>query len=75
MPRPIFGRSTRAALPAALIAAACIVPLVPQHAAATPAFTQQTKQPCGRCHTNAASGALNPFGQKFKENGHKLPAK
>ena len=59
-----------AAAVAALFAAAT---LASGPAAATPQYAAQTKRPCGQCHVNAAGGgALKPFGQKFKDNGHKL---
>ena len=36
-------------------------------------FSQQTKLPCGQCHTNpAGGGALKSFGAKFKANGFKV---
>ena len=45
----------------------------PRHATATPAYAAQTKLPCGQCHVSpGGGGALKPFGQKFKDNGHKL---
>jgi len=41
---------------------------------AKPEFAAQTGKPCGTCHQNpAGGGALKPFGEKFKENGFKLP--
>ena len=43
-------------------------------ASAKPEFAAQTGKPCGTCHQNpAGGGALKPFGEKFKENGFKLP--
>ncbi len=61
-------------LPAAAVAALfAAVTLAPRPAAATPQYAAQTKLPCGQCHVNpAGGGALKPFGQKFKDNGHKL---
>jgi hypothetical protein len=45
-----------------------------QPANATPAFATATGKPCGQCHVNPAGGGkLKPFGEKFKENGNKLP--
>jgi hypothetical protein len=42
-------------------------------AEATPQFAQQTKMPCGQCHSNPGGGGkLKPFGQKFKEKGNRL---
>ena len=44
-----------------------------QPASAKPEFAASTGKPCGFCHQNpAGGGALKPFGQKFKDNGHKL---
>jgi hypothetical protein len=41
---------------------------------AKPEFAAQTGKPCGQCHVNPAGGGkLKPFGEKFKENGFKLP--
>ena len=42
-------------------------------AGATPEFAKQTGKPCSQCHLSPAGGALNPYGKKFKANGHKLP--
>jgi len=48
----------------------------PQRADALPAYAQQTKLACGRCHVNAAGGgALTAFGKAFAANGHKVPSK
>jgi hypothetical protein len=45
-----------------------------QPANATPAFAAATGKSCGQCHVNPAGGGkLKPFGEKFKENGNKLP--
>lgn len=58
---------------AAVAALFAAVTLVPRQAAATPQYAAQTKLPCGQCHASpAGGGALKPFGQKFKDNGHKL---
>ena len=49
---------------------------VPQPAGALPAYAQQTKLSCGRCHVSAAGGgALTAFGKAFAANGHKVPSK
>lgn len=46
---------------------------VSQTANALPAYAASTGKPCGQCHQNpAGGGALKPFGEKFKANGHKL---
>ena len=56
----------------ALVSAAAL--LVSRPAAATPQFAKDTGKSCGDCHTNpAGGGALTPLGEKFKENGNKLP--
>jgi hypothetical protein len=48
----------------------------PQPADALPAYAQQTKLACGRCHVSAAGGgALTAFGKAFAANGHKVPSK
>ena len=61
-----------AAAAALLIAAA--VAISPRHAHATPAYTVQTKLPCGQCHVNPAGGLpTNNFGKAFAANDHKLP--
>jgi hypothetical protein len=47
---------------------------VHRSAEALPAYSEQTKLPCGQCHTNPAGGKdLTDFGKKFQANGHKLP--
>ena len=48
----------------------------PRPADALPAYAQQTKLACGRCHVSAAGGgALTAFGKAFAANGHKVPKK
>jgi mono/diheme cytochrome c family protein len=48
----------------------------PQPADALPAYAQQTKLACGRCHVSAAGGgALTAFGKAYVANGHKVPSK
>jgi hypothetical protein len=60
----------------AIITAATTLIVLPQNAAATPVFAQQTGLPCGQCHENPAGGGkLKEFGQKFQANGNKLPGK
>jgi hypothetical protein len=50
--------------------------IAPQSADALPAYAQQTKLACGRCHVSAAGGgALTAFGKAFAANGHKVPSK
>src|SRR4249920_172455 len=47
----------------------------PDPADALPAYAQQTKLACGRCHVSAAGGgALTGFGKSFAANGHKVPS-
>jgi hypothetical protein len=42
-------------------------------AQATPAYAQQTGQPCGTCHVNKAGGGkLTAKGEHFQKNGHKM---
>ncbi len=58
---------------AAMAAFFATVAFGPRPAAATPQYAAQTKLPCGQCHVNpAGGGALKPFGEKFKENGHQV---
>ena len=48
----------------------------PQRASALPAYAQQTRLACGRCHVNpAGGGARTSFGNAFLANGHKVPSK
>ena len=48
--------------------------LAPRPASATPQYAQQTGLACGRCHENPSGGGkLKAFGEKFKENDHKVP--
>jgi len=42
-------------------------------AAAKPQFVQQTGLPCAQCHQTPAGGKLTSFGEKFQQNGNKLP--
>ena len=40
----------------------------PQHAAATPAFAQQTGKACGSCHVSkSGGGALTAAGKAFQK--------
>jgi hypothetical protein len=55
-----------------LLTAVALTMASPQ-AAATPQFSQQTKLPCGQCHsTPSGGGKLKPFGERFKAKGNKL---
>jgi hypothetical protein len=59
---------------AAILIAGAMSLTVSQPANAKPEFAAQTGKPCGQCHVNPAGGGkLKPFGEKFKENGFKLP--
>jgi len=41
----------------------------PQHAAATPAFAQQTGKACGSCHVSkSGGGALTKAGKAFQKS-------
>lgn len=65
---------------AGALATASIVALAafaaPRPADALPAYAQQTKLACGRCHVSAAGGgALTGFGKTFAASGHKVPSK
>lgn len=58
---------------AAILVAGTLSLTVSGSAKATPQYAADTKKACGVCHTNpAGGGALKPFGEKFKANGHKL---
>jgi hypothetical protein len=62
-----------AGLAAVVLVGAASLVVSPEGAQALPAYAQQTKLPCGQCHTNpSGGGALKSFGQKFQANGHKL---
>ena len=59
---------------AAIVIGAAMSLSAVQSAHATPQYAAQTGKACGQCHANPAGGGpLKPFGEKFKENGHKLP--
>ena len=59
---------------AAILIAGAMSVTISQPANAKPEFAAQTGKACGQCHQNpAGGGALKPFGEKFKENGFKLP--
>ena len=73
VPGVIFGLA--GALATASIVAV-VAFLAPRPADALPAYAQQTKLACGRCHVSAAGGgALTAFGKAFAANGHKVPSK
>lgn len=58
----------------AAAAATVFLAIAPRPAAATAQFATDTGKACGDCHTAAAGGGpLTAFGQKFKDNGNKLP--
>ena len=76
----IFNRTTTtlftgaAGFFAAILVVGAMASIAPRAAKATPQFSQQTNRPCGQCHANPAGGGkLKPFGQRFKDNGYKLP--
>ena len=49
------------------------VALAPRPVEALPQYSQETGLACGRCHVDPGGGGkLNPFGQKYKDNGHRL---
>ncbi len=70
----IVRKLTPALMSAAAVAVLfAAVTVAPRPAASMPQYAAQTKLPCGQCHVNpAGGGTLKPFGQKFKDNGHKL---
>jgi hypothetical protein len=58
---------------AAAIALTWMLMLAPSGARAKPLYAAQTGLPCARCHVGLdGSGGLKPFGQKFRDSGHKL---
>jgi hypothetical protein len=59
---------------AAVAMAGTISLFLSRSAIATPAYAKQTGKSCAVCHVNPDGGALTPFGEKFKADGHKLPA-
>jgi hypothetical protein len=66
----VFSASFAGLAGAALI---LTVALGPGPAMALPQYAAQTKLPCSQCHVNkAGGGTLKPFGEKFRNNGHKL---
>ena len=68
IPGTVYGFAGGMALLVALAAFA-----VPRPAGALPAYAQQTKLACGRCHVNPAGGGeRTAFGKAFAANGHKL---
>jgi hypothetical protein len=51
-----------------------MIAMIGPGAQALPAYAQQTGFDCHGCHINpTGGGALNEAGQKFKDNGHRLP--
>jgi hypothetical protein len=47
---------------------------VPRQATAKQEYAQQTGLPCGQCHRNpSGGGTLKAFGERYRDNGHKLP--
>ena len=58
---------------AAIMIAGAISLTISRPANATPEYTKQTGKACGDCHQSPSGGALSPFGEQFKANGHQLP--
>jgi len=54
----------------AMILAAAVMIIFPQHARAVSAFAQQTGQPCSACHVGAYGPQLTAFGRAFKLGGY-----
>jgi hypothetical protein len=74
-PIPVLAYALGGASAAAFIVGLAVF-AAPQPAGALPAYAQQTKLACGRCHVNAAGGgALTGFGKAYAANGHKVPSK
>jgi hypothetical protein len=74
-PIPVLAYALGGASAAAFVVGLA-VSVAPQPAGALPAYAQQTKLACGRCHVNAAGGgALTAFGKAYVANGHKVPSK
>jgi hypothetical protein len=74
-PIPLLAYALGGASAAAFIVGLAVF-VAPQPAGALPAYAQQTKLACGRCHVNAAGGGtLTAFGKAFAANGHKVPSK
>jgi hypothetical protein len=74
-PIPVLAYALGGASAAAFIVGLAVF-VAPQPAGALPAYAQQTKLACGRCHVNAAGGGtLTAFGKAFAANGHKVPSK
>jgi hypothetical protein len=66
---PLFACATAAAA-----LATAILLFAPRPAAATAKFAMDTGKSCADCHTAATGGGpLTALGEKFKENGNKLP--
>jgi len=57
----------------AILIAGTMALFISRPANATPEYTKQTGKACGDCHQSPSGGALSPFGEQFKENGHQLP--
>jgi hypothetical protein len=75
-PLVIIALRTTIGVGAILLLSGTFAVLAPRSASAKPEFAAQTGLPCGQCHVNpAGSGALKPFGQKFKANGFKIKKK
>ena len=54
---------------AAVAIFAAVLTFAPQHAAALPAFAQQTGKACGACHVSkSGGGALTATGKAFQKS-------
>jgi hypothetical protein len=64
------------AIVAVLVIGCAFVVSAPRSASAKPEYAASTGKACGTCHANpSGGGALKPYGEAFKANGHKLPGK
>jgi hypothetical protein len=76
MKPPLAFASAGLFLTATAVTVAAVSMTASRQAQATVAFAQQTGRPCGQCHVGPSGvGPLKPFGQKFKDNGNRLPPK
>src|SRR5512146_2513286 len=56
-----------------VVLVAVVLVLTVGSAAALPAYSTQTGQPCTTCHTTASGGPLTATGTAFAAGGHKWP--
>ena len=63
-------RPLKIAVPASILAAGLLVPVVPVHG--KPEYAKSEKKSCITCHVKTGAKELNDVGKYYKEHNHSL---